>query len=54
MRRWIVGGQAVPTFRALIKSGHFERAWEALVSTVMAPVNENRIVHDVALAARAQ
>ena len=31
--RWrIVGGQAVLTFRALIKSGRFERAWKALIS----------------------
>ena len=50
--RWrIAGGQAVLTFRALIKSGRFERAWDALVANLMAPANDNRIIHDMALAA---
>ena len=36
--RWrIVGGQAVLTFRALIKSGRFERAWKALISATDTP-----------------
>ena len=40
--RWrIVGGQAVLTFRALIKSGRFERAWKALFSATDTPANEN-------------
>ena len=40
--RWrIVGGQAVPTFRALIKSGRFERAWKALISATDTPANDN-------------
>ncbi len=50
--RWrIPGGQAVLSFRALIKSGRFERAWEALVSTVMSHANDNRIENNMALAA---
>ena len=40
--RWrIVGGQAVLTFRALIKSGRFERAWKALISATDTPANDN-------------
>ena len=40
--RWrIVGGQAVLTFRALIKSGRFERAWKALISATNTPANDN-------------
>ena len=40
--RWrIVGGQAVLTFRALIKSGRFERAWKALISATDTPANNN-------------
>ena len=34
--RWrIVGGQAVLTFRAQIKSGLFDRAWAALMGTLL-------------------
>ena len=41
--RWrIVGGQAVLTFRALIKSGRFERAWKAsMISATDTPANDN-------------
>ena len=40
--RWRnVGGQAVLTFRALIKSGRFERAWKALISATDTPANDN-------------
>ncbi len=51
MRRRIPGGQAVLSFRALIKSGRFERAWEALVSAVNPPANDNRSAYEMALAA---
>ena len=41
--RWrIVGGQAVLTFRALIKSGRFERAWKALISATDTPASRTR------------
>ena len=50
--RWrIPGGQAVLSFRALIKSGRFEHAWEALVSTVAAHANDNDSANNMALAA---
>ncbi len=40
--RWrIAGGQAVLTVRALIKSGRFDRAWNALMSDDDTPANEN-------------
>ena len=40
--RWrIVGGQAVLTFRALIKSGLFEHAWAALMGARSGPANDN-------------
>ena len=40
--RWrIAGGQAVLTFRALIKSGRFERAWKALIAATDTPANDN-------------
>ena len=40
--RWrIVGGQAVLTFRALIKSGRFERAWKAIIGATDTPANDN-------------
>ena len=40
--RWrIVGGQAVPTFRAMIKSGRFDRVWAGLMSAASTPVNDN-------------
>ncbi len=41
--RWrIAGGQAVLTVRALIKSGRFDRAWNALMSDADTPANENK------------
>ena len=50
--RWrIPGGQAVLSFRALIKSGRFEHAWEALVSTVAPHANDNDGANNMALAA---
>ena len=50
--RWrIPGGQAVLSVRALIKSGRFEHAWEALVSTVTAHANDNDSANNMALAA---
>ena len=50
--RWrIPGGQAVLSFRALIKSGRFEHAWKALVSTVTAHANDNDSANNMALAA---
>ena len=50
--RWrIPGGQAVLTFRALIKSARFEPAWEALVSAVVPAANDNRMCQHMALAA---
>ena len=40
--RWrIVGGQAVLTFRALLKSGRFESAWKAMIDADPAPANDN-------------
>ena len=40
--RWrIAGGQAVLSFRALIKSGRFHRAWAALTGATHTPVNDN-------------
>ncbi len=40
--RWrIDGGQAVLTFRALIKSGLFDRAWDALMDARSGPANDN-------------
>ena len=40
--RWrIAGGQAVLTFRALIKSGRFERAWKAIIAATGTPANDN-------------
>ena len=40
--RWrIAGGQAVLTFRALIKSGRFERAWKAIIAATDTPANDN-------------
>ncbi len=44
--RWrIVGGQAVLTFRALIKSGRFESAWTAMIGADDAPANDNISLH---------
>ena len=40
--RWrIAGGQAVLTVRALIKSGHFDRAWDAIIATLPGAANDN-------------
>ena len=40
--RWrIVGGQAVLTFRALIKSGLFDQAWAALMAARSEAANDN-------------
>ena len=49
--RWrLVGGQAVLTFRALLKSGRFESAWKAMIGA--APANDNITPnHALALAA---
>ena len=41
MRWCIVGGQAVLTFRALLKSGRFESAWTAMIGEHDAPANDN-------------
>ena len=52
--RWrIVGGQAVLTFRALLKSGRFEGAWGAMIgAAATAPANDNISQnHTLALAA---
>ena len=40
--RWrIAGGQAVLSFRALIKSGRFDRAWAALIGARATALNDN-------------
>ena len=40
--RWrIAGGQAVLTFRALIKSARFDRAWKAIIGATDTPANDN-------------
>ena len=51
--RWrIVGGQAVLTFRALLKSGRFESAWKAMIGPDAAPANDNiSLNYPLALAA---
>ena len=51
--RWrIVGGQAVLTVRALLKSGRFESAWKAMIAADAAPANDNTSLnHPRALAA---
>ena len=51
--RWrIHGGQAVLTVRALIKSGRFDRAWNALMGKADTPANDNiRNGNDAGLAA---
>ena len=39
--RWrIAGGQAVLTFRALIKSARFDRAWKAIIGATDTPAND--------------
>ena len=49
--RWrIAGGQAVLTFRALIKSGRFERVWKALIAATDTPANDNISPRAVAMA----
>ena len=43
--RWSVeGGQNILTFRALIRSGRFEQAWEAMVGAWAANDNQGRSV----------
>ena len=37
----IAGGQAVLTFRALIKSARFDRAWKAIIGATDTPANDN-------------
>ena len=51
--RWrIVGGQAVVTFRALLKCGRFESAWKAMIGPDAAPANDNiSLNYPLALAA---
>ena len=51
--RWrLVGGQAVLTVRALLKSGRFESAWKAMIGADPAPANDNiSRNYDLALAA---
>ncbi len=51
--RWrVASGQAVLTFRALLKSGRFESAWKAMIAADAAPANDNiSLNHDRALAA---
>ena len=40
--RWrIASGQAVLTFRALIKSARFDRAWKAIIDATDTPANDN-------------
>ena len=40
--RWrIASGQAVLTFRALIKSARFDRAWKAIIGATDTPANDN-------------
>jgi len=40
--RWrIAGGQAVLTFRALIKSSRFDHAWTTIMDTLPGPANDN-------------
>ena len=40
--RWrIASGQAVLTFRALIKSARFDRAWKAIIGATNTPANDN-------------
>ena len=41
--RWkIDGGQAVLTFRALIKSDRFDTAWEILTASITRAANDNQ------------
>lgn len=50
--RWrIAGGQAVLTFRALIKSGHFDRAWDAIIATLPGAANDNTRSNEVPMIA---
>ena len=42
--RWsIEGGQNILTFRALIRSGRFDQAWEAMVRTCAANDNQESL-----------
>ena len=47
MRWCITGGQAVLTFRARIKSGHFDRAWDAIITTLPGSPNDNTRSNEV-------
>jgi len=50
--RWrIPGGQAVLTFRALIKSERFEKAWNVLIPAMTQHANDNRTANEKVLAA---
>jgi hypothetical protein len=52
MRWWIVGGQAVLTFRALLKFGRFESARQAMIGVDPGPANDHiSRNYDLALAA---
>ena len=50
--RWkIDGGQAVLTFRALIKSNRFDTAWEILMASITGAANDNQDTTAVTIAA---
>ena len=50
--RWkIDGGQAVLTFRALIKSDRFDTAWEILMASITGAANDNQDTTAVTIAA---
>ena len=50
--RWkIDGGQAVLTFRALIKSDRFDTAWEILMASITGSANDNQDATAAAIAA---
>ena len=50
--RWkIDGGQAVLTFRALIKSDRFDTAWEILMASITGTANDNQDTTAVTIAA---
>ena len=49
--RWkIDGGQAVLTFRALIKSDRFDTAWEILMASITGAANDNQDTTTVPIA----
>ena len=50
--RWkIDGGQAVLTFRALIKSDRFDTAWELLIASITGTANDNQDTTEAPIAA---